>query len=59
MVVRQPLAAIRAENKFDVYVTVKGGGNSGQAGAISAMALPARYLSTTKKWRWRERLWLA
>lgn len=34
MVVRQPLVALRAENQFDIYVTVKGGGNSGQAGAI-------------------------
>jgi small subunit ribosomal protein S9 len=34
MVVRQPLIAIRVENQFDVYATVKGGGSSGQAGAI-------------------------
>ena len=34
MVVRQPLAAINAADKFDVVVTVKGGGTTGQAGAI-------------------------
>ena len=34
MVVRQPLSAVDAMNKFDFYVTVKGGGSSGQAGAI-------------------------
>ncbi len=34
MVVRQPLALVDMENKFDVFVTVKGGGTTGQAGAI-------------------------
>ena len=34
MVVRQPLAKIDMQDKFDVEVTVSGGGNSGQAGAI-------------------------
>ncbi len=34
MVVRQPLEMIEVTNKFDVYVTVSGGGISGQAGAI-------------------------
>ena len=34
MVVRQPLKLVDMENNFDVYVTVKGGGGSGQAGAI-------------------------
>lgn len=34
MIVRQPLIAVGLENKFDIYVTVEGGGNSGQAGAI-------------------------
>ncbi|MEC8811088.1 MULTISPECIES: 30S ribosomal protein S9 [unclassified Ketobacter] len=34
MVVRQPLELVEAAEKFDVYVTVKGGGGSGQAGAI-------------------------
>ena len=34
MIVRQPLAAIDMEAKFDVIVNVAGGGPSGQAGAI-------------------------
>lgn len=34
MVVRQPLELLELTEKFDVYVTVKGGGISGQAGAI-------------------------
>lgn len=34
MVVRQPLELIDATDRFDIYVTVKGGGSGGQAGAI-------------------------
>lgn len=34
MVVRQPLIAVKVDNKFDLSVTVSGGGASGQAGAI-------------------------
>ncbi|PIZ04662.1 MAG: 30S ribosomal protein S9 [Gammaproteobacteria bacterium CG_4_10_14_0_8_um_filter_38_16] len=34
MVVRQPLVAVKADTQFDVFVTVSGGGASGQAGAI-------------------------
>ena len=34
MVVRQPLELIDVANKYDFYITVKGGGMSGQAGAI-------------------------
>ncbi len=34
MVVRQPLELLDVANKFDIYVTVKGGGINGQAGAI-------------------------
>ena len=34
MIVRQPLEIAEATDKFDVKVTVRGGGNSGQAGAI-------------------------
>ena len=34
MVVRQPLELTETLEKFDAYVTVKGGGISGQAGAI-------------------------
>lgn len=34
MVVRQPLIVVKVDNKFDLSVTVSGGGASGQAGAI-------------------------
>jgi len=34
MVVKQPLEFTENADKFDIYVTVKGGGDSGQAGAI-------------------------
>lgn len=34
MTVLQPLALVEMEEKFDIYVTVRGGGNFGQAGAI-------------------------
>jgi len=34
MVVRQPLMLTENLEKFDLYITVKGGGASGQAGAI-------------------------
>lgn len=34
MVVRQPLELIEATEKYDIFVTVKGGGIGGQAGAI-------------------------
>ena len=34
VVVRQPLVATETESKFDVIVNVKGGGYTGQAGAI-------------------------
>jgi small subunit ribosomal protein S9 len=34
MVVRQPLVLTENTEKFDLYITVKGGGASGQAGAI-------------------------
>ena len=34
MVVRQPLELTETVEKFDIYVTVSGGGVSGQAGAI-------------------------
>jgi small subunit ribosomal protein S9 len=33
MIVKQPLAAVNMLDKFDIYVTVCGGGSSGQAGA--------------------------
>lgn len=34
MVVRQPLETADLTDKFDINVTVRGGGNTGQAGAI-------------------------
>ena len=34
MIVRQPLELLEATEKFDLYITVAGGGISGQAGAI-------------------------
>ena len=34
MIVRQPLEVVEATDKFDITVTVRGGGGSGQAGAI-------------------------
>ena len=34
MVVRQPLELVEMTEKFDLYITVKGGGIGGQAGAI-------------------------
>ncbi len=34
MVVRQPLELLEVGNRFDVFVTVAGGGPSGQSGAI-------------------------
>ena len=34
MIVRQPLEICDVSNKFDFYITVRGGGGFGQAGAI-------------------------
>lgn len=34
MMVRQPLQAVAMENKFDIKIVVRGGGDMGQAGAI-------------------------
>ncbi|MEM7082857.1 MAG: 30S ribosomal protein S9 [Pseudomonadota bacterium] len=34
MIVRQPLEVVNAETTFDINVSVKGGGTTGQAGAI-------------------------
>jgi len=34
MIIRQPLETVDMLKKFDIYVTVKGGGTSGQAGAV-------------------------
>lgn len=34
MIIRQPLTLTETQDKFDIYVTVRGGGIAGQAGAI-------------------------
>jgi len=34
MIVRQPLQLAQLENRFDIQVSVQGGGTTGQAGAI-------------------------
>lgn len=34
MIIRQPLTLTESQEKFDIYITVRGGGPSGQAGAI-------------------------
>lgn len=34
MVIRQPLETVEMLGKFDIYVTVVGGGTTGQAGAV-------------------------
>lgn len=34
MIVKQPLALTETAEKFDIFVTVKGGGSAGQAGAV-------------------------
>ena len=34
MIVRQPLELVELKDKFDLHVTVRGGGGFGQAGAI-------------------------
>lgn len=34
MVINQPLDIVKMHNKFDFNITVKGGGDTGQAGAI-------------------------
>ena len=34
MIMRQPLELVELADKFDAYITVRGGGMSGQAGAI-------------------------
>ena len=34
MIVRQPLELVELEGRFDIDVTVRGGGTTGQAGAI-------------------------
>lgn len=54
MVIRQPLELTENVDKFDIYVTVKGGGDSGQAGAIkhgitkALLAVDVAYRPTLK-----------
>ena len=55
VVVRQPLVATETEGKFDVIVTVKGGGYTGQAGAVrhgiarALLQVDGEYRATLKK----------
>jgi small subunit ribosomal protein S9 len=55
MVVKQPLELTENVGKFDIFVTVKGGGDSGQAGAIkhgitkALLAIDADLRGTLKK----------
>ncbi|NVN98894.1 MAG: 30S ribosomal protein S9 [Geobacteraceae bacterium] len=54
MIIRQPLELTENVGKFDIYVTVKGGGDSGQAGAIkhgitkALLEVDATYRATLK-----------
>lgn len=34
MIINQPFEVVDLHNKFDVYANIRGGGNSGQAGAL-------------------------
>ena len=47
VIVRQPLVATENEGKFDVLVNVKGGGYTGQAGAIRH-GIPEHFLKQTQ-----------
>ncbi len=55
VIVRQPLAATDTADKFDILVNVKGGGYTGQAGAIrhgiarALLTVDADYRPTLKK----------
>ncbi len=55
MIVKQPLELTENVGKFDIYVTVCGGGDSGQAGAIkhgitkALLALDSELRGTLKK----------
>ncbi len=46
----QPLALTAAANDYDIYITVKGGGPSGQAGAIR-LGLSRALLEVNPDWR--------
>ncbi|HEY4714045.1 MAG TPA: 30S ribosomal protein S9 [Aquirhabdus sp.] len=45
MIVRQPLELVDGLAKYDIFITVKGGGMSGQAGAIRHGITRALYAS--------------
>ena len=55
VIVRQPLVATETTDKFDIMVNVKGGGYTGQAGAIrhgvsrALLQVDAEYRPTLKK----------
>ena len=55
VIVRQPLVATETVDKFDIMVNVKGGGYTGQAGAIrhgvsrALLQVDAEYRPTLKK----------
>jgi small subunit ribosomal protein S9 len=55
VIVRQPMVATETTEKFDVIVTVKGGGFTGQAGAVrhgiarALLTVDADYRPTLKK----------
>ena len=58
VIVRQPLVATETAEKFDVVVTVRGGGTTGQAGAIRhgiARALKAGYLTRDPRMKERKK----
>ena len=50
MIVCQPLELVDCRNKFDFYITVKGGGISGQAGAVR-QGIARSLISYDKKFR--------
>jgi small subunit ribosomal protein S9 len=52
MIIKQPLLSVEAAEKFDIHVRVRGGGTSGQAGAIRhgiSRALTEYYAELRKK----------
>jgi len=50
MIIRQPLEALDVVDKFDMRVTVKGGGTNGQSGAIR-LGLSRALLAYDEDWR--------
>jgi small subunit ribosomal protein S9 len=50
VMVRQPLVAVDSVSEYDVIVTVKGGGSTGQAGAIRH-GLARALVKTKESWR--------